>query len=29
MYLETDKGLNDDEEDWDAVNMRVLRGLAS
>jgi deoxyribonuclease-4 len=29
MYLETDKGLNDDEEDWDAVNLRVLRGLAS
>ena len=29
MYLETDKGLNDDEEEWDAVNMRVLRGLAS
>jgi len=29
MYLETDKGTNDDEEDWDAVNLRVLRELAS
>jgi deoxyribonuclease-4 len=29
MYLETDKGTNEDEEDWDAVNMRVLRDLDS
>ena len=28
MYLETEKGTNDDGEEWDAVNMRVLRGLA-
>jgi deoxyribonuclease IV len=29
MYLETDKGINDEEEDWDAVNLRVLRGLCT
>jgi deoxyribonuclease-4 len=29
MYLETDKGTNEDDEDWDAVNLRVLRELAS
>ncbi len=28
MYLETEKGSNDDEEEWDAVNLRVLRELA-
>lgn len=28
MYLETEKGLNDDEEDWDAINLRVVRELA-
>jgi deoxyribonuclease IV len=27
MYLETDKGTNDEGEDWDAVNLRVLRSL--
>lgn len=27
MYLETEKGENDDGEDWDAVNLRTLRGL--
>ena len=27
MYLETEKGTNDDEEEWDAINMRVLREL--
>ena len=27
MYLETEKGKNDDDEEWDAINMRVLRGL--
>jgi deoxyribonuclease-4 len=27
MYLETPKGMNDGGEDWDAVNMRTLRGL--
>ncbi len=27
MYLETPKGTNDSEEDWDVVNLRVLRGL--
>lgn len=27
MYLETPKGINDDGEDWDIVNMRTLRGL--
>jgi deoxyribonuclease IV len=27
MYLETPKGVTDDGEDWDAVNMRKLRGL--
>jgi deoxyribonuclease IV len=27
MYLETDKGTNDDEEDWDTVNLRALRAL--
>lgn len=29
MYLETEKGTNDDGEDWDAVNLRVLRELES
>lgn len=29
MYLETDKGQNDDGEEWDAVNLRELRQLAS
>ncbi|MEQ1824550.1 MAG: deoxyribonuclease IV [Pirellula sp.] len=28
MYLETEKGQTDDGEDWDAVNLRVLRELA-
>ncbi len=28
MYLETAKGTNDDEEEWDAINLRVLRELA-
>jgi deoxyribonuclease IV len=27
MYLETDKDVNEEEEDWDAVNLRVLRQL--
>ena len=27
MYLETPKGINDDGEDWDVVNVRTLRGL--
>ncbi len=27
MYLETEKGKNDEDEEWDAINMRVLRGL--
>jgi deoxyribonuclease IV len=27
LYLETEKGANDDGEDWDAVNLRTLRGL--
>ncbi len=27
MYLETEKGTNDDDEEWDAINMRVLREL--
>jgi deoxyribonuclease-4 len=27
MYLETEKGENDDGEDWDAVNLRTLREL--
>lgn len=27
MYLETPKGLNDDGEDWDVVNLRALREL--
>ncbi len=27
MYLETEKGTNDDDEEWDAINLRVLRGL--
>lgn len=27
MYLETPKGLNDDGEDWDTINMRTLRDL--
>jgi deoxyribonuclease IV len=27
MYLETEKGTNDDGEDWDAVNMRVACDL--
>jgi deoxyribonuclease-4 len=29
MYLETEKGTNEDDEEWDAVNLRVLRELAS
>lgn len=29
MYLETDKGDNDEGEAWDAVNLRVLRELAA
>jgi len=29
MYLETAKGENDDGEDWDVVNLRVLRSLAA
>ena len=28
MYLETEKGMNDDDEEWDAINMQVLRKLA-
>ena len=28
MYLETEKGTNEDNEEWDAINMRVLRSLA-
>ena len=28
MYLETEKGTNEDEEPWDAINLRVLRELA-
>ncbi len=28
MYLETEKGTNEDDEEWDAINMRVLRELA-
>jgi deoxyribonuclease IV len=28
MYLETEKGTNDEGEEWDAVNLRVLRDLA-
>ncbi len=27
MYLETEKGVNEEGEDWDAVNLRVLRSL--
>lgn len=27
MYLETEKGTNDEGEDWDAVNLQVLRSL--
>ena len=27
MYLETEKGVNEDDEEWDAINMRVLREL--
>ncbi|XZE46627.1 deoxyribonuclease IV [Pirellulaceae bacterium SH467] len=27
MYLETEKGTNDEGEDWDGVNLRVLRSL--
>lgn len=27
MFLETEKGINDEGEEWDAVNMRVLRQL--
>lgn len=27
MFLETEKGENEDGEDWDAINMRVLRTL--
>jgi hypothetical protein len=29
MYLETDKGQTEAGEDWDAVNLRHLRGLAN
>ncbi len=29
MYLETEKGDNDEGEPWDAVNLRVLRELAA
>jgi deoxyribonuclease-4 len=29
MYLETDKGDTEEGEGWDAVNLRVLRELAS
>jgi deoxyribonuclease-4 len=28
MYLETEKGTNEEGEDWDAVNLKVLRDLA-
>jgi deoxyribonuclease-4 len=28
MYLETEKGTNEEGEDWDAINLRVLRELA-
>ncbi|HUP77059.1 MAG TPA: TIM barrel protein, partial [Pirellula sp.] len=28
MYLETEKETNEDDEEWDAINMRVLRSLA-
>lgn len=28
MYLETEKGTNEDSEEWDAINMRVLHSLA-
>lgn len=28
MYLETEKGTNEDDEEWDSINMRVLRELA-
>jgi deoxyribonuclease-4 len=27
MYLETEKGTNEDDEQWDAINLRVLREL--
>ena len=27
MYLETEKGENEDGEDWDAINLRTLRSL--
>jgi deoxyribonuclease-4 len=27
MYLETEKEQNDEGEDWDAINLRVLREL--
>jgi deoxyribonuclease IV len=29
MYLETEKGSNDDGVDWDAINLRVLRELVN
>lgn len=27
MYLETEKGTNEEDEQWDAINLRVLRSL--
>lgn len=27
MYLETEKGTNEDDEEWDAINLRVLKEL--
>lgn len=29
MYLETEKGTNDEGEDWDAINLRALRELCT
>jgi deoxyribonuclease-4 len=29
MYLETEKGTTDEGEDWDAINLRVLRELCA
>jgi len=29
MYLETEKGQDDNGQEWDAINLRVLRELAS
>ena len=29
MYLETEKGTNEDDEQWDAINLRVLRELSA